>query len=75
MILGGLKQFFFFGLGPWWNTIQYVGYNHCLEIRFCCCQWWRVREPAGTNTQHIRMISEGSCDTEDWSNDAENSQE
>ncbi len=23
--------------------------------------------------QHIRMISEGSCDTEDWSNDDENS--
>ncbi len=23
--------------------------------------------------QHMRMISEGSCDTEDWSNDAENS--
>ncbi len=23
--------------------------------------------------QHIRMISEGSCNTEDWSNDAENS--
>ncbi len=23
--------------------------------------------------QHFRMISEGSCDTEDWSNDAENS--
>ncbi len=22
---------------------------------------------------HVRMISEGSCDTEDWSNDAENS--
>ncbi len=22
---------------------------------------------------HIRMISEGSCDTEDWSNDADNS--
>jgi len=22
--------------------------------------------------QHIGMISEGSCDTEDWSNDAEN---
>jgi len=21
--------------------------------------------------KHIRMISEGSCDTEDWSNDAE----
>ncbi len=23
--------------------------------------------------QHIRMISKGSCDTEDWINDAENS--
>ncbi len=23
--------------------------------------------------QHIRLISEGSCDTEDWRNDAENS--
>ncbi len=23
--------------------------------------------------QNIRMISEGSCDTEDWGNDAENS--
>ncbi len=22
--------------------------------------------------QHIRIISEGSCDTEDWGNDAEN---
>ncbi len=22
--------------------------------------------------QHIKMISEGSCDTEDWRNDAEN---
>ncbi len=22
--------------------------------------------------QHIRMISEGSCDTEDWSNNTEN---
>jgi len=22
---------------------------------------------------HIRVISEGSCDTEDWSNDDENS--
>ncbi len=26
-----------------------------------------------SSNQHIRMISEGSCDTEDWSNDAENS--
>ncbi len=27
----------------------------------------------GAANQHIRMISEGSRDTEDWSNDAENS--
>ncbi len=26
-----------------------------------------------SSNQYIRMISEGSCDTEDWSNDAENS--
>jgi len=25
------------------------------------------------SNQHIRMVSEGSCDTEDWNNDAENS--
>ncbi len=25
------------------------------------------------SNQHIRMISEGSCDTEDWNNDVENS--
>ncbi len=25
------------------------------------------------SNQHIKMISEGSCDTEDWSNDAETS--
>ncbi len=31
------------------------------------------RFPALIINQHIRMISEGSCDTEDWSNDAENS--
>ncbi len=26
-----------------------------------------------TSNHHIKMISEGSCDTKDWSNDAENS--
>jgi len=25
-----------------------------------------------TKSKHIRLISEGSCETEDWSNDAEN---
>ncbi len=28
---------------------------------------------AWASNQHIKMISEGSRDTEDWSNDAENS--
>ncbi len=28
---------------------------------------------SSTENQNISMISEGSCDTEDWSKDAENS--
>ncbi len=32
-----------------------------------------IRNVSCAPNQHIRMISEGSCDTEDWSNDAENS--
>ncbi len=31
------------------------------------------RNVSWTANQYIRMISEGSCDTEDWSDDAENS--
>ncbi len=32
-----------------------------------------IRNVSRAANRHIRMISEGSCDTEDWSNDAENS--
>jgi len=32
-----------------------------------------IRNVSWAANQHIRMISEGSCDSEDWSNDAENS--
>ncbi len=32
-----------------------------------------IRNVSSESDQYIRMISEGSCDTEDWSNDAENS--
>ncbi len=32
-----------------------------------------IRNVSWAANQHIIMISEGSCDTEDWSNDAENS--
>lgn len=38
----------------------------------CKCVKCAVNMPILEN-QHIRMISEGSCDTEDCSNDAENS--
>ncbi len=30
-----------------------------------------IRNDSWAANQHIRIISEGSCDTEDWSNDAE----
>ncbi len=35
--------------------------------------WIIFRNASWAANQHIRMISEGSWDTEDWSNDAENS--
>jgi len=31
-----------------------------------------IRNVSWAANQHIRMISEGSCDTKDWSNDSEN---
>jgi len=31
-----------------------------------------IRNVSWASNPHIRVISEGSCDTEDWSNDAEN---
>jgi len=33
----------------------------------------KLRRIVTAVNQHIKMISEGSCDTEDWSNNAENS--
>ncbi len=32
-----------------------------------------MRDVSWAENQHIRIISEGSCDTEDWRNYAENS--
>ncbi len=32
-----------------------------------------IRNVSWAANQHLGVISEGSCDTEDWSNDAENS--
>jgi len=34
-----------------------------------------IRKVSCAANHHIRMISEGSCNTEDWSNNAENSEE
>ncbi len=36
-------------------------------------QWSERRHVSWAADQYIRVISEASCDTEDWSNDAENS--
>ncbi len=36
-----------------------------------CFHQWKYEELLPV--QHIRVISGGSCDTEDWSNDAEDS--
>jgi len=35
--------------------------------------WKIIRNVSWSPNEHIRMISEGSCDSEDWSNDAEHS--
>jgi len=42
-----------------------------LILNKCCSFELSILYPK--KNQHIRLISEGSCDTEDWSNDAENS--
>ncbi len=38
-----------------------------------CSTIWATGNDSWAANQYIRMISEGSCDTEDWSNDAINS--
>ncbi len=50
------------------NSI-YLKYKFCNNILQKAAQLF----PTLIINQHIRMISEGSRDTEDWSNDAENS--
>ncbi len=38
-------------------------------------KWFNIDDNKNVSwsaNHHIRLISEGSCDTEDWSNDAEN---
>ncbi len=49
----------------------------CMKILFVCMKIFidtdNNKNVSWAVNLHIRMISEGSCDTEDWSNDAKNS--
>ncbi len=50
--------------------------NHILHKQYEAAQLFSTLimiSVSWASKQHIRMISEGSCDTEDWSNEAENS--
>ncbi len=47
--------------------------NKCCSFELSINQKNHERKCITAANQNIRMISEGSCDTEDWSNDAENS--
>ncbi len=56
------------------------GFFLFLSVCLITISKWRVLKGYMTESlltwaanQYIRMISAGSCDTEDWSNDAENS--
>ncbi len=46
---------------------------HCFHKRYLAEQLFLlliIRNVSWAENQHIRMISEGSCDTGDWSNDS-----
>ncbi len=45
----------------------------CVCVCVCVCDTPKIIIRNVSSNQYIRMISEGSCDTEDWNNDVENS--
>ncbi len=49
------------------------GFHKKYEAAQLFSTWIIIIHVSWASNQHIRMISEESCDTEDWSNDAENS--
>ncbi len=53
--------------------ITYYGFHKKYEAAKLFSKLIIIRNVSWTANQYISMISEGSCDTEDWSNDAENS--
>ncbi len=51
---------------------RYQGFHKHMKQHNCFSALIIIRNVSWAANLHIRMISEGSCDTEDWSNDAEN---
>jgi len=58
-----------------WNNQAFFGVHiHCIQKKKKnVCVYVYIYTHTLAQNQHIRMISEGSCDPEDWSNYAENS--
>ncbi len=57
--------YFILFIHSFWNKLFILFSKYTLKFSFFLFFFW-------AENQHIRIISEGSCDTEDWSNDAEN---
>ncbi len=53
-----------------YNVFLAIATNIPQRLKTVLCS--RVTNVSWAANQHIIMISEGSCDTENWSNDAEN---
>ncbi len=58
-----------------WNIIDFLFFTVSTKQHNSFINNWalKITDNNWAANQHIRMISEGSCDTENWSNDAENS--
>ncbi len=54
------------------HSIDSKGIIYNITKDFCYVMYYEINISWAAN-RHIRMISEWSCDTEDWSNYAENS--
>ncbi len=62
--------FHFLSIKESWKTM-YHGFHKNIMQHICFSTLVILIHVSWAPTQHIRMISEGSCDTKDWSNDAE----
>ncbi len=55
------------------QAVSIKNYNNSRKIKLLKLFSIMIRKPSWAVNQHITMISDGSCDTEDWSNYSENS--